>query len=373
MKRADFGSHITIDNRGERIRLFVPPNPPVSRDLSPNANERNAVSNAIFSLGRLDGTAEISSFGQKLWKLTKIREIASSLSLEGHRVDISSVFQGETASLAGPPIDNLFAKWLSSFELTFDEIRGNHRDNLDFWSRIRPGFEELPDETEAKRVLGKGSSGLNAVPPPKELALNGLRQLSDHLFRNRLQLEAMDSAGIFLGMMLMLNPFGTDTGPLARNIALALLHREGLMNHSVVSLSHVIAQQRHRLNESLSLLRNNGDWEAWIAGFSTLVSEAADETSRFNQEIVRIYFEDRESASKLGRPADSILKLLDVIYDHPVFTSNFLVAKTKITPATVNKSLRHMEELSIIREATSRKRDRVFEHPRLLGTIDPGT
>jgi Fic family protein len=50
-----------------------------------------------------------------------------------------------------------------------------------------------------------------------------------------------------------------------------------------------------------------------------------------------------------------------------------LVAKTGITPATVNKCLGHLEQLGIVRELTSRKRNRVFSYTGYLEILNQGT
>ena len=40
--------------------------------------------------------------------------------------------------------------------------------------------------------------------------------------------------------------------------------------------------------------------------------------------------------------------------------------ETKVVPATVNKSLEHLERLGIVRELTKRRRGRVFSYRRYV-------
>lgn len=370
MRRENFGSYLTIDNRGERIRLFIPPKPPVSSDLAFSAEERKSLANTLFCLGRLEGTTKLSEIGEKLWNLTKVKELSDSLVTEGLEPSVYEHFLGicdssDSGVASGPGSDliavsNEFERHMVLLKSKRNELRG-------FWSETREGIPILGDVADRSRgFLGRGSSGLASVPPPEEEIQKGLENLLEHLFQNRLKLDPIDSIAIFFGMMWMLNPFGIGTGLVARSISLALLGREGLMNHSVIGLSQAIIENAHRLHEALSLLRNTGDWEAWIAGFAELLSEAARKTESFNLEVSRIYLADKVGASALGRPAESIHRIIDVIFENPVFTSNFLVSKTGLTPATVNKSLQHMVELSVIRETTSKKRGRVFQHEALM-------
>jgi len=57
----------------------------------------------------------------------------------------------------------------------------------------------------------------------------------------------------------------------------------------------------------------------------------------------------------------------------PITTSNWLVVKTGITAATVNKCLANLERLGIVRELTSRKRNRVFSYAGYLEIMSQGT
>ncbi len=53
--------------------------------------------------------------------------------------------------------------------------------------------------------------------------------------------------------------------------------------------------------------------------------------------------------------------------ERPITTSGWLVEKTGITPATVNKCLVHLGRLDILGELTSRKRNRLFSD---TGSVD---
>ena len=58
---------------------------------------------------------------------------------------------------------------------------------------------------------------------------------------------------------------------------------------------------------------------------------------------------------------------------HPIATSGWLVEKTGITPATVNKALGHLERLGIVKELTASKRNRLFSYAGYIEIINRGT
>ena len=59
--------------------------------------------------------------------------------------------------------------------------------------------------------------------------------------------------------------------------------------------------------------------------------------------------------------------------EHPIATSGWLVEKTGISPATVNKSLGYLEKLGIVRELTAQKRNRIFSYTGYIAILNQGT
>lgn len=59
--------------------------------------------------------------------------------------------------------------------------------------------------------------------------------------------------------------------------------------------------------------------------------------------------------------------------EHPIATSGWLVGKTGITPATVNKTLGHLEQLGIVKEVTAQKRNRLFSYSGYIDIMGHGT
>ena len=91
------------------------------------------------------------------------------------------------------------------------------------------------------------------------------------------------------------------------------------------------------------------------------------------RQLVDLTNEDRERISGLGRAGASTLRVHRAMMGRPITASGWLVGKTGITPATVNKCLGHLERLGIVRELTSGKRNRVFSYAGYLEIMNPGT
>ena len=75
----------------------------------------------------------------------------------------------------------------------------------------------------------------------------------------------------------------------------------------------------------------------------------------------------------MGRASDSALKLHRALLERPIATPGWLAEKTGISPATVNKALRHLERLGIVRELTAQRRNRLFSYTGYAEIINRGT
>ena len=117
----------------------------------------------------------------------------------------------------------------------------------------------------------------------------------------------------------------------------------------------------------------NGNREAWLDVFAEAVIVTATQAVGTARLLADLANEDRERTSGLGRAAASSLRVHQTLMGHPITDSKWLVEKTGITPATVNKSLEHLERLGIVRELTSRKRNRIFSYAGYLEIMNQGT
>jgi Fic family protein len=138
-------------------------------------------------------------------------------------------------------------------------------------------------------------------------------------------------------------------------------------------LSLYFKTHRQYYYELLNETRSSGNWEAWLDFFAEAVIVTATQAVETARQLVDLADEDRDRISGLGRAAGSALRVHRALMGRPITVSNWLVEKTGISPATVNKSLEHLERLGIVRELTARKRNRVFSYTRYLEIMNQGT
>jgi Fic family protein len=146
-----------------------------------------------------------------------------------------------------------------------------------------------------------------------------------------------------------------------------------VLREPMLYLSLYFKTHRQYYYELLSNVRLTGDWEAWLDFFAEAVIVTASHAVETAQQLLDLSNRDRDKISGLGRAAASTLQIHRALMEQPIATSSSLAEKTGITPATVNKSLGHLEQLGIVKELTARKRNRLFSYADYIEIMSRGT
>lgn len=135
-------------------------------------------------------------------------------------------------------------------------------------------------------------------------------------------------------------------------------------------LSLYFKTHRQRYYELLGKVRTEGDWEAWLEFFAEAVIATAAQAVEMSQQILALFGKDRAKIEGLGRASASTAKVHQAMMERPIATSGWLVEKTHLTPATVNKALAHIERLGIIQEQSGKRRNRLFSYSRYVAILN---
>ena len=170
-----------------------------------------------------------------------------------------------------------------------------------------------------------------------------------------------------------IHPFLDGNGRLGRLLITLLLCEQKVLREPMLYLSLYVKTHRQYYYELLNNVRLTGDWEAWLNFFAEAVIVTATQAVETAQQLLALSNRDRGKISGLGRAAASTLQIQRALMGHPIATSGWLVEKTAISPATVNKALGHLEQLGIVKELTARKRNRLFSYAGYIEIMSRGT
>jgi Fic family protein len=384
MKRDLQGHYVTISTVGEAAQAFVPEPLPPNPSLDWMPDLRSKFDQALLALGRLDSIStflpDISLF---LYMYVRKEAVLSSM-IEGTQSSLSDLLLFELDMEPGVPLDDVrevsnyvaaldygLKRLAEGFPLSLRLIKEMHGVLL-YKGR---GSNQTPGEFRRTQNWIGGTRPGNAafVPPPADKVLECMGKLELFLHDQPQPTPALLKAALAHVQFETIHPFLDGNGRLGRLLITLLLCEQKMLREPMLYLSLYFKSHRQYYYELLNGVRLSGNWEAWLDFFAEAVIVTATQAVDTARQLIDLANEDRDRISDLGRAAASTLRVHRALLERPITASGWLVKKTGITPATVNKCLRNLERLGIARELTSRRRNRVFSYTGILEIMNQGT
>jgi len=385
MKRPPPGHYVTVSTAAEKVRAFVPAPLPPKPPIDWSAALRRRFDDALLALGRLDAVADLLPNASLLLYSFVRKEAVLSSMIEGTQSSLADLMLYELHEQPGVPIEDArevslcvaalehgLARLRGGFPLSLRLLREMHGVLL---GRGR-GNHKSPGEFRRSQVWIGGTRPGNAVfvPPPPNTIDDSLASLERFLHDEPEPTSPLVKAALAHAQFETIHPFLDGNGRIGRLLITLLLCEQGLLREPLLYLSLHFKSHRSTYYELLNAVRLEGDWERWLEFFADGVAGSAEQAAQAAKRMVEIASTDQlRIESTLGRAAASAVAVHGAMQRQPIATSSSLVAATKLTPATVNKSLAHLERLGVVAEVTGRHRGRVFSYSRYVEILSEGT
>lgn len=374
------GSYIT---QPTGYRAFIPaplpPNPPVDMTGELQA----LLSRADRELGRLDGSIQTLP-NPDLFVLMYVRkEAVLSSQIEGTQSSLNDLLAAEAhvfgdqarGSDVGEVINYVAAmnyglKRLHELPISVRLIREIHERLLDGTrgTNLTPG--EL---RRSQNWIGPAGSTLqNAVfvPPPANVVPEALGDLETFLHADD-DLPLLLRIGLAHAQIETIHPFLDGNGRVGRLLVTFLLCGRDVIAKPVLYLSHYFKQHRSEYYERLQAVRDDGDWEGWMAFFLRGVAQVSAEATETARRILALREDHRTAITdNLGRAAGSGHRVLEHLYDQPIVSIADVQKITGTKYPAANILVARMEELGIVAEMTGHARNRRFRYEPYVRLFD---
>ena len=384
MKRELQGRYATISTAGEKAQAFVPaplpPRPPI--DWTPEL--RSKFDQAWLSLGRLDSVSTLLPDTSLFLSMYVRKEAVLSSMIEGTQSSLSDLLLFELDQEPGVPLNDV--REVSNYVAALDHGLRLLQEGLPLSLRLfreihgvllakGRGSNQAPGSFRRSQNWIGGTRPGNAafVPPPAEEVLECMGKLELFLHDQPEPTPVLLKAALAHVQFETIHPFLDGNGRLGRLLITLLLCEHKVLREPMLYLSLYFKTHRQYYYELLSNVRLTGDWEAWLDFFAEAIIVTAGQAVETAQQLLELSNRDRDKINGLGRAAASTLQIHRALMEQPIATSSSLVEKTGITPATVNKSLGHLEQLGIVKELTARKRNRLFSYAGYIEIMSRGT
>jgi Fic family protein len=384
MNRKLQGEYVTITTVGEKAQAFVPaplpPRPPI--DWTPEL--RSKFDQALLSLGRLNSVSTLLPDTSLFLYMYIRKEAVLSSMIEGTQSSFSDLLLFELEQVPGVPLDDVreVSNYVAALEHGLRLLEEGLSLSLRLFREIHGvllakgrGSNQTPGEFRHSQNWIGGTRPGNAafVPPPAEEVMECMSKLELFLHNQPEPTPVLLKAALAHVQFETIHPFLDGNGRLGRLLITLLLCEQKVLQEPMLYLSLYFKMHRQYYYELLNNVRLTGDWEAWLNFFAEAIIVTSTQAVESAQQLLDLSNRDREKISGLGRAAASTLQIHRVLMEHPITTSGQLVKKTGISPATVNKTLVHLEQLGIVRELTAQKRNRLFSYAGYVEIMSRGT
>ena len=383
MKRILQGRYQKVASAGEGFEAFVPaPLPPrPAIDWTPQL--RNRFDEALLALGRLDAVTDLlPNAALLLYSFVRKEAVLSSM-IEGTQSSLADLMLFELDEQPGVPLEDAreVSCYVAALEHGLERLRGGFPLSLRLIREIHKvllghgrGAKMTPGEFRRSQVWIGGTRPGNAVfvPPPANELDECLKHFEQFLNDQPEPTPPLVKAALAHVQFETIHPFLDGNGRVGRLLIALQLAADGLMREPLLFLSLHFKEHRRTYYELLNAVRLSGDWEAWLEFFADAVAASATQAATSAKRLLELASGDVRRIEGLGRAAVSALAVHRALQRQPLATAASLVAATGLTPATVNKSLAHLERLGVVAELTRKQRGRVFSYARFAEILNEG-
>lgn len=377
MHRPSTGRYVTVTTAGEPFRAFVPAPLPPKPPIVWSAPLRWRFDAALVALGRLDAVTSLLPNAALLLYSFVRKEAVLSSQIEGTQSSLADLLLYEIDEQPGVPVDDAreVSRCVAALERGLKKLRGG----LPLCTRLlcemhkvlmsHPGGRgKTPGEVRRSQVWIGGTRPGNAafVPPPADAVPDGLASLERFLNNDPEPVPPLIKAALAHVQFETIHPFLDGNGRLGRLLIVLQLVADGVLREPMLFPSLFFKTHRALYYELLNEVRLRGDWERWLDFFAEGIEASATQAVVTANALLALVNADRSRIAGLGRAAASALAVHQAMQRQPIATSVTLVNATRLTTATVNKSLAHLERIGIVIELTNRRRGRVFSYRRYV-------
>ena len=368
------GTTVTTTTLGEAVRAFVPHALPPARPALAAEGHRAANHRAEMALARLAGVAGLVPSVDWLLYSAIRKEALLTSQIEGTQATLTDLFDGE----AGQALQNRadveeVTNYLRAFRLVRDNLRSKaglpisvrllcdaHRLLLDG----ARGAGKQPGELRRSQNWIGGSRPGRAVfvPPPPDRVPALLAELERFIHEPAPTLPPLVRIALVHVQFETIHPFLDGNGRIGRLLIAALLEQWHLLPEPLVYLSGYLKQHQADYYRRLSAVRNDGDWEGWIAFFLDGVEAAAADAERGIVAMASLINADRKRLLAAPRVSAVALRLFELLPLMPRFTIEQARQKLDTTFPTATAAVTRLQDLQLLDELTGQKKNRLFSY-----------
>lgn len=234
------------------------------------------------------------------------------------------------------------------------------------------GQEKNPGEfRHSQNWIGASNSNLKTaryIPPIVEDMQTAMSDLEK--FINDYDMDILLKTALIHYQFETIHPFLDGNGRIGRMLITLILLANGILHRPMLYLSLYLKTNRIEYYDRLSEVRTKGNYEQWIKFFLHGIIETCDDGIKTIKSINSLIKTDEK---KLVKKTEAISKVFDYIKEHPIITIGGAATALNLSFNGVSNAVKKMVEVNILKETTTKARDRVFEYTSYINILKSGT
>jgi len=344
----------------------------------------NLLSDADRLLGELSGTGRLLPNPYLLIAPYVRREAVSSSRIEGTQASLNDLFffEAEEQQLPKVPDVREVRNYVRAMEYGINRlkklpvsIRLVKEIHKILMEGVR-GKHATPGELRrTQNWIGPPGCTLNEstyVPPPVEEMKQSLGEWEKYLHSNPKQPPLIQCA-LMHYQFETVHPFLDGNGRIGRLLITFFLCEKNYLTQPLLYLSAFFNRFRDEYYSRLLAISQQGDWHGWVKFFLRGVATQSKDALTDARKILDLHTKYQNVLRNTKKIPVAAHRLIDELFANPVISIAGLSKKWDTPFISVKRGVSRLVEIGILREATDRKRNKLFiatELMKLLTTTD---
>jgi Fic family protein len=357
----------------------LPPKPPITMD----EKLQDLLSKADMLIARLDGMGYILPNVNLFISMYVRKEALLSSQIEGTQASFEDIFEFERGEKPENINDveevsnyikalNNGISRLESFPMSLRLIKEIHAVLM---KGVRGGEKNPGEFRKSQNWIGPAGGTLNDatfIPPPPHEAEKAMGSLEKYMHESRYLLILVNCALIHY-QFETIHPFLDGNGRLGRLLITFYLYWKEVLQKPLLYLSYFFKKYRQEYYDRLNMVRENGDYEQWVAFFLRGIIETADSAIQTSKKILELQTRHRNLLWQKKISSPLAVGILEKLFYTPYLSVQDIANDFKISFQAASTLVSQFEKLNILREITGRKRDKRYIYNEYVNILSEGT
>ena len=233
---------------------------------------------------------------------------------------------------------------------------------------VRRCTETIGKYRDNQNYIGKNDGELVYTPPEPQYVPGLMNNLIEYMNSPSDNLRPLVRIAIIHAQFETIHPFGDGNGRVGRILIPLYLYSQDQIPAPFFFVSEALERDKHKYYKLLMDIREEGKWNEWIKFFLETVAKQCRKYIRIIADINKLYDATKEKACNLIKSSGSVIKIVDLMFKHPIFDAKTIQNNSDIPLATINRYLNVLLTEGII-FTDGKKRNRNFYFYDLLALI----